>query len=367
MVTSAPTHGATRPGQAPGRVYVCSGRTGTLLWQATGTDNEQLGTGLEGAGDVNGDGAGDVIAGAPGGRHAHVYSGRDGRIIHTFESTDTTETFGNSASSAGDQDGDGVDDMIVGAPGAAGSTRPGRAYVYSGRSGRLLFTLDGERIGDGFGSIVAGKRGGRATQLIVGAPTAGERQTGRVYVYDGRGKGDPAPPRARFTIDSDSSGAALGAMFASIVGDVDGDRIPDVYAADFPNGARGPSAGRIYVHSGKNGRRLLTLTGEHAGDGFGIGATDVRDVNGDGFDDVLVGAWQYAAVASSGGRVYLYSGRDGSLLRTITGRVPGETLGFDATGIGDVDGDGAIDLLVTSSWSNVNGFRSGRMYVISGR
>lgn len=65
--------------------------------------------------------------------------------------------------------------------------------------------------------------------------------------------------------------------------------------------------------------------------------------------------------------MHLYSGRDGSLLRTITGRVPGETLGFDATGVGGVDGDGSIDLLVTSSWSNINGFRSGRMYVIGGR
>jgi hypothetical protein len=90
-------------------------------------------------------------------------------------------------------------------------------------------------------------------------------------------------------------------------------------------------------------------------------------VNRDGFDDLVIGAWQYAAAAPSGGKVYLYSGKDGSLLRTITGRVPGETLGFDATGAGDVDGDGVIDLLLTSSWSNVNGFRSGRMFIISGK
>ncbi len=367
VVTSAPTHGGTGSGGAPGRVYVYSGRTGKLLWQTTGKENEQLGTGLEGAGDVNGDGAGDVIAGAPGARRAYVFSGRDGRVLHTFASSDTTETFGSSASSAGDQDGDGVDDVIVGAPGAGGSARPGRAYVYSGRSGQLLFTLDGERVGDGFGSIVAGRRGGRGTPLIVGAPSAGERQTGRVHVFEARVKDGPANRRARFTIDSDSTGAALGAMFASVVGDVDGDRIPDVYASDFPNSARGPSTGRVYVHSGKDGRRLLTLTGENAGDGYGIGSADVGDVNGDGFDDLLVGAWQYGAVAPSGGRVYLHSGKDGSLLRTVTGRIPGETLGFDATGIGDVDGDGTIDLLVTSSWSNVKGFRAGRMYVISGR
>lgn len=103
------------------------------------------------------------------------------------------------------------------------------------------------------------------------------------------------------------------------------------------------------------------------GDAFGVGSADVGDVNKDGFDDLLIGAWQYSAVAPSGGRIYLYSGRDGSILQTITGRIPGETLGFDAAGAGDVDGDGVNDFLVTSSWSNVKGFRSGRMFIISGK
>jgi hypothetical protein len=93
----------------------------------------------------------------------------------------------------------------------------------------------------------------------------------------------------------------------------------------------------------------------------------VGDVNRDGHDDILVGAWQFGGAASSGGKIYLYSGRDGSLLRTITGRVPGETLGFDATGIGDIDGDGTPDFLLTSAWSNVAGFRSGRTWVVSGK
>jgi hypothetical protein len=55
------------------------------------------------------------------------------------------------------------------------------------------------------------------------------------------------------------------------------------------------------------------------------------------------------------------------VLDTFTGKVPGETLGFDATGMGDVNGDGVIDLLVTSAWSAINGTRSGRMFIVSGR
>jgi Tetratricopeptide repeat/FG-GAP-like repeat/FG-GAP repeat len=362
LVTSAPTWGAHGQPSGPGKVYVYSGRSGRLLWSRAGKDQEGLGTGLEAAGDVNGDGAGDVIAGAPGGDRAYVYSGRDGRVLLTLEPDLPGERFGASAAGAGDQNGDGVPDLVVGAPGAGAKGRAaGRAYLFSGKDGSRITVLDGEKAGDGFGSIVAGARNGRETPLLIGAPGAGPNGRGRVYAYR------PGGRAVQFAIDADSTGAALGGMFTSLVGDVDGDHVLDVYASDFTNSAKGPSTGRVYVYSGKDGRRLYTFTGEGPGDGFGIGSADVGDVNRDGYADLVVGAWQYSAAAASGGKVYLYSGKDGSLLRTITGRIPGETLGFDATGIGDVDGDGVVDLLLTSSWSNVHGFRSGRMFVISGR
>lgn len=361
VVTSAPTHGATAQSQGRGRVYLYSGKSGAQLWTATGAEGEQLGTGLEGAGDVNRDGIPDVIAGAPGSDRAYVYSGRDGAVLLTLRAFKAGESFGQAAAGAGDQDGDGYPDLLVGAPAGSGTGEgAGKAYLFSGKDGALLQVQDGEAAGDAFGSIVAGLRTGRGTPYTVGAPRAGSARTGRVYVYPG-----PRRP-ASFVIDSDSTGTALGAMFTSLVGDVDGDKVPDIFASDFGNAASGPATGRIYVHSGATGARLLRLTGENPGDGFGIGSAEAGDVNGDGHDDLVVGAWQYSAAAASGGKIYLYSGKDGTLLRTITGRVPGETLGFDATGIGDVDGDGALDLLVTSSWSNVKGFRSGRMFVIAG-
>ena len=361
VVTSAPTYGAAGQPTGRGRVYAYSGRSGKLLWQYTGEAGENVGIGLEGAGDVNRDGIADVIAGAPGSGRAYVLSGANGSVLHRLQGT-AAEGYGSSSASAGDQDGDGHADVVIGAPASnANGQGSGSAYVYSGKTGTLIVRLDGERAGDGFGSIVAGDKRGRSTSLLVGAPRAGERQRGRVYVLS------DARTRGRQVIESDSTGAALGAMFTSLVGDVDGDKVPDVYVSDFANSAKGPSTGRVYVRSGATGDLLLTLTGENAGDGFGIGAADVGDVNKDGHDDLLLGAWQYSAVAPSGGRIYLYSGRDGSVLQTITGRIPGETLGFDAAGVGDVDGDGVVDFLVTSSWSNVKGFRSGRMYIISGK
>ena len=362
VVTSAPTYGANGGPVGKGRVYVYSGRSGALLWMQTGAEGANLGIGLEGAGDVNHDGAGDVIAGAPGAGRAFVYSGRDGRLLLTLAGDTAGESFGQSASGAGDQNEDGHADLLVGAPGSSARGQgSGRAYLFSGKDGSRLAILEGERAGDGFGSIVAGARLGRGGLMLVGAPGAGPRSRGRVYIHEGMS------PTPKFLIESDSTGAALGAMFTSVVGDVDGDRVPDVYATDYSNGAKGPSTGRVYVHSGADGRRLYALTGEGPGDGFGIGSADVGDVNRDGFDDLLVGAWQFSGSAPSGGKVYLYSGKDGTLLRAITGRVPGETFGFDATGAGDVNGDGVPDLLLTSTWSNIRGFRSGRMFLISGK
>ena len=109
----------------------------------------------------------------------------------------------------------------------------------------------------------------------------------------------------------------------------------------------------------------ISLTGETPGEGFGIGASRMGDADGDGVPDLIIGSWQYSATAASAGRAYLYSGKDGKLLRTYTCRIPGDTFGFDAVGIGDVDGDGAIDLLITSAWSGIAGNHSGRMFVIS--
>jgi len=113
------------------------------------------------------------------------------------------------------------------------------------------------------------------------------------------------------------------------------------------------------------GRRLWTLTGESRGDGFGTSPSVAGDIDGDGYADLIVGAWQYGGAAVSGGRAYLYSGRTHELLRTYTCRIPGDTFGFDAVGLGDVDGDGVDDLLITSGWSAVSGHHSGRVFVIS--
>ena len=121
VVTSAPTK--QNGGKDSGRVYVYSTKANKLLWSADGRAGDQLGTGLEAAGDVNGDGIPDVIASAPGGGYAKIYSGRDGRILRTLRAENPKDDFGHHASGLGDVDHDGFADVIVGAPAIAPAAR----------------------------------------------------------------------------------------------------------------------------------------------------------------------------------------------------------------------------------------------------
>jgi len=363
LVTNAPTYKVD--GQQVGKVYVYSGKTGELIWSQTGKEeNGWLGFDLEGAGDINQDGTPDVIAGAPYVNKVYVYSGGDGQLLLEISGSDPRGAFGTGVKGVGDHNGDGQGDLLISEPyqvfgspiNSDSIVHPGKAHLHSGKDGSLLKTWEGSERGDAFGSAVAGNH----EFLIIGAPNAGKGNRGLTYVYQG------IADQPSFVIEPDTTGNSLGSMFLSVVGDIDADGIGDIYASDWMDGGKGRATGRIYVHSGADGRRLLTLSGEAAGDGFGIGVADGGDLNKDGTDDLIIGAWQHAGKSPSGGKVYLYSGKDGSLIRAITGKVMGETFGFDATNLGDVNADGSIDLLITSAWSSVNGFQSGRVYVISG-
>ncbi len=370
IAISAPYRKVTGPNA--GTVYVYSGATGEKLFVRTGTPGEKLGVGLDAAGDVNGDGFADIVAGASqsydvAGK-AYVFSGADGSTLLELSAFETGDLFGAKVTGVGDFDGDDCSELLIGAPGSDEAGKDaGRAYLFSGKTGRLLVTIDGDRPGDSLGTCVAGTATGSRRLVAIGAANAGPGQRGRVYVYEfhpGRPANEALEPI--FGIESDRTGMHLGGMFLSFVGDIDADGTPDVYASDWENNAHGRTTGRAYVHSGRTGERLLTLTGEHAGDGFGIGPGRAGDVNGDGHDDLIIGAWRNSEGAPMAGKCYLFSGVDGSLLDEYICSIEGDTFGFDAVGMGDLDGDGGIDFLITSAWSGRAGKKSGRALVVAG-
>jgi hypothetical protein len=233
VLLSAPTRAGAGP--AAGRVYLYSGKSGKLLFTHDGQPGDQLGGGIERAGDVNGDGHADVIAGVPGAHgwrgEALVLSGKDGALLLMLEGQEAGDNFGRKVGSAGDADGDGHADLLVGADRCA-SVGPdaGRAYLFSGKDGRLLVSIDGEEAGDRFGVSLCGHTQDGETWIACGADNAGENEGGLVYVFAWKKGGEP---ELVHVVAGDGTSVSLGAMFVSFVGDLDGDGFPDVYASDW--------------------------------------------------------------------------------------------------------------------------------------
>jgi hypothetical protein len=264
------------PFSATGTTYVYSGRTGTLVHELPGQAGDQQGYSMADAGDTNGDGVSEVISGAPGRGpgHAYLYSGDTGKLLHVFEGAQRGEFFGAAVASAGDVDSDEHADVLVGAPRAKhGLGVSGRAYVFSGRTHELIRKLDVGKEADAFGSATdwtpdLDKDG--VPDQIVGARNAGLAGRGRAYVFSGRNG------RLLFSIDASPTGEDLGWFFVAGVGDANGDATPDVYAADFGDDVAGQDSGRAGVYSGRDGSQLLAFVGSGENEGLGPGARGRR-------------------------------------------------------------------------------------------
>ncbi len=312
---------------------------------------DSLGQSVGNVGDVNGDGLSDFIAGAyqaeigKGVGYARVYSGANGQILRTVLGSGVDEDFGWSVSGAGDVNADGVPDFIVGAPedddNGFGS---GSARVFSGASGAVLYTFLGDAVDDNFGLSVSGagdvNQDGYA-DVIVGAT---------VDFYPVQ-----APDYAR--VFSGKTGAVLYTLFGEQgqadkfgysvagAGDVDGDGFDDVLVgAPFASFRGITFHGAVYVFSGRNGHRIRRLAGDADREFLGYSVAAVGDITGDGASEIASGAWSDDAHGQGAGSIRIWSGGEGTLLYRHFGNV-GEGLGTAVAGGGDVDGDGVPDIL----------------------
>ncbi|HET7340345.1 MAG TPA: VCBS repeat-containing protein [Methylomirabilota bacterium] len=147
-------------------------------------------------------------------------------------------------------------------------------------------------------------------------------------------------------------------FFVAGVGDTNGDGVPDIYVGDYGSNNAGAAGGFAAVYSGVDGSRLHAWRGA-AGEGVGPGR-EAGDVNGDGKVDLIIGSWTSSDGAPQAGKVQVVSGATGKVLRTITSLTPGEDSGFDAVGVGDTNGNGTLDYLVSAASLDT-------VYLIDGR
>ena len=361
-----------------GRVYVFSGADGSLLFTLDTPNPQYAEFGISVAmGDVNGDGKADIAVGADRvdnarGR-AYVFSGADGSLLFTLAppNPQANSWFGQ-ALAVGDVNGDSKADIAVGAKqqSVGGYDTPGQAYVFSGADGSLLFTLDtpnlqdanrfgaslavGNVDGDGKGDIAVG-----AYQEFVGGTLAG-----RAYVFSG------ADGSLLFTLDTPNPQYAVFG-YSVAVGDVNADGKGDIAVGAINEDVGGYHVGRAHVFSGADGSLLFTLDTPFNPQGnnnrFG-NSLAVGDVNGDGKADIAVGApGEYEGDDVWQGRAYVFSGADGSLLLALNSPTPQMVAYFGyGLAVGDVNGDTKGDVAVGAFGENVGGNESqGQAYVFS--
>jgi hypothetical protein len=366
---------------AEGRAFLylgsAAGISSIAAWTAEGDQAfASFGLSVASAGDVNRDGYDDAIVSAPSYDNDQLQEGRvfvylgssaglSPTAAWTAESNQTASFFGGSTATAGDVNGDGYSDVIVGAQHFDNDQMgEGTSFVYLGSSSGLgaaaAWTAEGNQELAWFGADVstAGDVNGDGySDVIVGAIGAsnGQNTEGRAFIYFGGETGLSLAPD--WVGESDQVGARFGEA-AAFAGDVNGDGYSDVIVGAYNYDSHGHTdEGRAFVyHGAADGlavRAFPKIEIDQANAGFGQSVATAGDVNGDGFSDVIVGASSYDHGQFDEGGAFVYMGSAAGLSTSIAWSTEGNqtaaNLGFSAVSAGDVDGDGYSDVIVGAS------------------
>ncbi|HEX5010548.1 MAG TPA: hypothetical protein VFY71_09110 [Planctomycetota bacterium] len=329
-------------------------------------------------GDVNGDGRGDLLVAAPfdgtseasgsdGGYvgSVHALSGVDGSELWSAQGEEPSELFGWAIAAAGDVNGDGIPDALIGAPNH--DDFRGRVLVCSGDTGEVLAELFGHHPGDHFGGALS---------------AAGDvDDDGHADIAIGAwNEGDSLPGQGMLRILSGANGAqlleVLGAHafdhFASALaatGDVDLDGVPDVLAGaeQMDLDALTDDVGGAVMISVKFGIPLWTLLGETFDEGFGHSLAGPGDITGDGAPEALIGVPFSSDFGENGGKAMVVTGAEGLLVQNLVPPAWYGEYGISLCGAGDADEDGVLDVAIgAATGGDPLGDGPGRVYVQSG-
>jgi FG-GAP repeat protein len=335
--------------------------------------SDSFGSAVSTAGDVDLDGFDDVLVGANyasgtgGNRHgkAYVYSGADGRQLFQWQGEAPADYFGTSVAAAGDVNADGYPDLLIGAPSADpnGLSYAGSAYVYSGADGTLLYQWNGRAAFDHFGNALAGvgdlNSDGHDDLLITSR--GAHANSGWVDIFSG------ADGSLLYQLDGWTASGAFG-MSVSSAGDVNRDGRPDIIIGSPSYFGGPPGPGSAHVYSGTDGTQLYRFDGENIDDRFGGSVAGGGDLNGDGYDDLIVGAYLAEVdILQAAGKAYAYSGADGSLLYQWNGEAQTDYFGSAVAIAGDTTGVGTDDALIGAYGAAPSGKSyAGSAYLYSG-
>ncbi|MFQ6093793.1 MAG: dockerin type I domain-containing protein [bacterium] len=366
------------------------------------------------AGDVNGDGYNDILISAPDkdwrekrvvGQTYLIFGKSDGWEMRTDLSQANASFIGEiewAASgislSGGDVNGDGYDDILIGAAGGmTGGGNPGWTYLIFGRPDgwRMRTKLSladasfvGENAGDAAGmavSVAGDINGDGYNDILIGAydnDYHGER-TGQVYLIFGQPAGwemgvSLSEADASFVGEGPQDDAGIS---VASPGDVNGDGHDDILIGASRNSDGGEYAGQAYLIFGKpDGWSMHTplsqadasFIGEREWEFAGDPVAGAGDVNRDGYDDILIGAPASTSHGEGIGRAYLIFGKPGVWrMRTplseadvsFEGEEWGDLAGSSVAGDGDVNGDGYDDILIGAYFNNYSGEYAGQAYL----
>lgn len=377
-------------------------------------DNDGVGWSVARAGDVDGDGRDDVLVGAPYSAESLAY-----RVVGPLRgavSLGDTETRlsagdlgGWSVASAGDQDGDGLPDMVTGQPGGGGDFRGRVLLILRSNTGALSpadadAIISGTTSDDYVGRGLAGVGdvdGDGWDDLLIGAPLAegvdeesglghcadDDRAeyddedgvaAGNAFLVRGPVAGEISLSAADALLYGEDGGDAVGSVVAG-AGDLDGDGGMDLLVNSTGQCEGGLDAGAVYAMLGPVAGEIsladadFKAFGEYRRDQAGQATAGAGDVNGDGYADLVVGAPQKEGLEGVyQGKVYVLLGPSlgaGALAdaeASVWGESPGDLAGYSVAPAGDLDMDGNDDLLVGAQGQSSESAHAGAAYVLHG-